>query len=102
MLSFSAQQRYFLLSKAVDMGNGFNGLSCLVRKHISHGLTSGDIFIFINKHRDKIKLLLCDNNGFAIWCKELQKGTFRGVELGKNTMVELVRSDWLGDALGRH
>jgi len=76
MLSFSAHERYFLLSKAVDMGNGFNCLSCLVRKHISHGLTSGDIYIFINKHRDKIKLLLWDNNGFALWFKELEKGTF--------------------------
>ena len=74
MLSFSTHQRYFLFSKATDMRKGFSGLSGLVRKHIPHDLMSGDVFIFINKKRDKIKLLLWDSNGFAIWYKELEKG----------------------------
>ena len=73
MLSFSAHQRYFLFSNATDMRKGFSGLSGLVRKHIPHDLMSGDVFIFINKRRDKIKLLMWDSNGFAIWYKELEK-----------------------------
>ncbi len=62
---------------------------------------SGDVFIFINKRRDKIKLLMWDSNGFAIWYKELEKGTFGSLEMGKNTSVELglVRP---GDAPGKH
>ena len=93
MLSFSAHQRYFLFSNATDMRKGFSGLSGLVRKHIPHDLMSGDVFIFINKRRDKIKLLMWDSNGFAIWYKELEKGTFGSLEMGKNTSVELVWSD---------
>ena len=93
MLSFFAHQRYFLFSKATDMRKGFSGLSGLVRKHIPHDLMSGDVFIFINKRRDKIKLLMWDSNGFAIWYKELEKGTFGSLEMGKNTSVELVWSD---------
>ncbi len=54
---------------------------------------SGDVFIFINKRRDKIKLLMWDSNGFAICYKELEKGTFGCSEIGKNTLVELVWSD---------
>jgi transposase len=54
---------------------------------------SGDVFIFINKRRDKIKLLMWDYNGFAIWYKELEKGTFGSLKMGKNTSVELVWSD---------
>ena len=51
---------------------------------------SGDVFIFINKRRNKIKLLMWDCNSFAICYKELEKGTFGGLEMGKNTSVELV------------
>ena len=75
------------------MRKGFNGLSGLVRKYVPHDLMSEDVFIFINKRRDKIKLLMWDSNGFAIWYKELEKGTFFWGESGKNTSVELVWSD---------
>jgi transposase len=54
---------------------------------------SGDVFIFINKRRDKMKLLMWDSNGFAIWYKEPEKGTFGGLEMGKKPSVELVWSD---------
>jgi transposase len=72
---------------------GLIGLSGLVRKRIPHDLISKDAFIFINKRSDKIKLLIWDSNGFAIWYKELEKGTFGGLEMGENTSVELVSSD---------
>jgi transposase len=76
------------------MRKGFSGLSGLVRKHIPYDLMSGDVFfIFINRRRDKIKLLIWDSNGFAIWYKELEKGTFGSLEMGKNTSVELFCSD---------
>ena len=58
------------------MRKGFNGLSGLVRDHISHQLTSGDVFIFLNKRRDRIKLLVWDRNGFVVWYKVLERGTF--------------------------
>jgi hypothetical protein len=72
-----------------------------VRKYIPHDLMSGDVFIFINKRRDKIKLLMWDSNGFAIWYKELEKGTFGSLEMGEKNLggTGLVR---LGDAPGRY
>jgi transposase len=76
MLSSSSRQRYFLYRGATDMRKGFNGLSGLVRLHISHKLTSGDVFIFLNKRRDRIKLLVWDRNGFVVWYKVLEQGTF--------------------------
>ncbi len=72
------------------MRRGFNGLSGLVRKHIPHDLLSGDVLIFINEKGDKIKLLMWDSSGFAIWYKELEKGTFGSLEMGNNTSVELI------------
>ena len=58
------------------MRKGFNGLSGLVREHISHKLTSGDVFIFLNKRRDRIKVLVWDRNGFVMWYKVMEQGTF--------------------------
>ena len=77
MLSFSARQRYFLYRGVTDMRKGFNGLSGLVRRHIRQvELLSGDVFIFLNKRRDRIKLLVWDRDGWVVWYKVLERGTF--------------------------
>jgi transposase len=93
MLSFSSQQRYFLYGAATDMRKGFAGLSGLVRQHIAHELLSGDVFIFINRRRDRIKLLMWDVTGFALYYKQLERGTFE-LPQGANTgSAELRWSD---------
>lgn len=76
MLSFSSKQRYFLYRAPTDMRKSFDGLSGLVKTHLSHALLSGDIFIFLNRRRDRIKLLVWDISGFAIYYKRLEQGTF--------------------------
>ena len=76
MLSLSSHQRYFLYRGATDMRKGFNALSGIVRTYIPHELLSGDVFIFLNKRRDRIKLLVWDRNGFVVWYKVLEQGTF--------------------------
>jgi transposase len=76
MLSFSSKQRYFLYRGTADMRKSFKGLSSLVNNEFSHPLMSRDIFIFINKRRNHIKLLMWDVSGFAIYHKRLEKGTF--------------------------
>ena len=76
MISFSSQQRYYIFRQPTDMRKGFNGLSGLVRSHCSHDLLSGDVFIFLNRRRDRIKLLVWDRTGFVVWYKVLEKGTF--------------------------
>lgn len=58
------------------MRKGFNGLSGLVRQYIDHELTSGDAFIFMNKRRDRVKILVWDRTGFVVWYKVLEQGTF--------------------------
>lgn len=58
------------------MRKSFDGLSGLVHAHFDHALLSGDIFIFLNRRRDRIKLLMWDVSGFAIYYKRLERGTF--------------------------
>mgnify|MGYP001555345224 FL=1 len=93
MLSFSSKQRYFLYRAPTDMRKGFAGLSGLVRRHINHELLSGDVFIFINRRRDRIKLLMWDVTGFALYYKQLERGTFELPDTNENDSLELTWSD---------
>lgn len=91
MLSFSSHQRYFLYGAPTDMRKGFAGLSGLVRRQVDHDLLSGDVFVFLNRRRDRIKLLMWDTTGFALYYKQLERGTFELPSEAPGGSVEL---DW--------
>lgn len=76
MLSLGSSHRYYLYRLPTDMRKGFHGLSGLVRLELGQDPLSGDVFIFINRKRDKMKLLLWDRTGFVVWYKGLEAGTF--------------------------
>jgi transposase len=76
MLNISASQRYFFYSGLTDMRKGFDSLCGLVRDEFKMNPLSGDVFIFLSKTRNKIKLLQWQNDGFAIYYKRLEKGRF--------------------------
>jgi transposase len=76
MISFNSSQRFFLYRGHADMRRSFAGLSGLVINELQMTLTGGDVFIFINKPRNSIKLLVWDRNGFVIYYKRLEEGTF--------------------------
>lgn len=76
MLADLSHHNIYFYNQPTDMRKGFNGLAGLVNKLEGANLTSGDIFVFVNKSKDKIKLLQWEKNGFAIYYKQLEKGTF--------------------------
>ena len=76
MISFSSSQRFFLYRSATEMRKSFDGLCGLVANELQKPLTTGDVFMFINKPRNSIKLLVWDRNGFVIYYKRLEVGTF--------------------------
>lgn len=77
MFSLNAHQNYFLYAAACDMRKGAHGLSGLVRNALKKDPLSGDAFIFINKRRNRMKLLIWDRTGFVIYYKLLERGTFQ-------------------------
>ena len=94
MLSFSSHQRYYLYVGASDMRKGFNGLAGLVRTYIGEDLLlKGDVFIFINGRRDRIKLLMWDKTGFALYYKQLERGTFDVPRATVGSSIELSWSE---------
>jgi transposase len=68
--------KYFLYVQTTDMRKGFRGLSGLVRNELERDPTDGSVYIFINRRRDKIKLLVWDRTGFVLYYKSLESGTF--------------------------
>lgn len=76
MLSISAPRRVFLCTAATDMRKSFNGLHGLVVETLKQDPLSGDWFVFLNRRRDRLKIMAWEQDGFAIWYKQLQAGTF--------------------------
>lgn len=76
MFTLSSSHRFHLYSQPTDMRKSFDGLSGLIRNNLDSNPCNGDVFIFINKQRDKIKLLHWQGISFTLYYKRLEKGTF--------------------------
>jgi transposase len=74
----SAAVRVFLCTRPTDMRKGFDGLSGLVQDCFSQDLLTGHLFL--NRRRDRIKILYFDRDGLAIWYKRLEVGSFQTLE----------------------
>lgn len=68
--------RYFLYREPTDIRKSFDGLCGLVSSKLGQNPMNGDVFIFINKPRNRIKLLRWEPGGFVLFYKRLEKGTF--------------------------
>jgi transposase len=92
LFGISGNSRLFLFCMPTDMRKGFDGLSGLVTNKLGQNPLSGDIFIFVNRTRTLVKILVWDQTGFAIWHKRLEQGTFEmpQVEKGQNS-IEISR-----------
>lgn len=77
MFSLNAHQKYYLYGPALDMRKGFNGLSGIVRNELGKNPLSGEVFIFINRRRDRMKILVWETGGFVLYYKLLEAGTFQ-------------------------
>jgi IS66 Orf2 like protein len=69
MISLSHGVRVFLHTPATDLRKGFDALSGLVSTAFSQDPTSGHLFLFVNRRRDRLKILYWDRDGLAIWYK---------------------------------
>lgn len=76
MLHLSSSCRYFYYNGMADMRKGAYSLSGLVRNEMKQDILHGDVFIFISKRGHKIKLLRWDGDGFALYEKGLERGSF--------------------------
>jgi transposase len=76
LLHLTDQRRYHLYRKETDMRKGFDSLCGIIQNELGRQVISGDAFIFINKPRTHLKLLVWEHDGFTIVYRRLEKGAF--------------------------
>ena len=76
MLSAASTVPIFLCTQPTDMRKGFDGLSGIVRSAFGADPLDGSLYLFVNRRRDRIKILHFDGSGYWLYYKLLEAGTF--------------------------
>lgn len=76
MFSLSDSMRYWLWREPTDLRKGFHTLCGIVRQHMGRNPLDGDVYVFINRGRDRIRLLHWEPGGLVLYSKILERGTF--------------------------
>lgn len=95
MIALPPQIRVFLYRLPTDMRKSFHGLVALTESALMQDPLSGSLFVFVNRRRDRIKILYWGQTGFCIWYQQLQKGTYQlpdEASLEERQAVEVTRS----------
>jgi len=76
LLALADNRRYHLYRKETDMRKSFDSLCGIISSELDKNIISGDVFIFINKLRTYLKLLVWETGGFSLFYRRLEQGTF--------------------------
>lgn len=76
MMHLPSSVRVYLCTSPCDMRRSFDGLHALVTSSLQLDALAGHLFVFSNRRRDRIKILYWDRDGFAVWAKRLEEGTY--------------------------
>lgn len=75
MFTLTSGNSYYLYRYPTDMRKSFDGLTGIVKAEMRKNPLSGEVFLFINRRNDRIKLLRWEKGGFVLYYKRLEKGT---------------------------
>lgn len=99
MMRPKAGIRVYLHRESVDFRKSINGLSVVVEQSMQLDVFQPALFVFCNRHRDKIKVLYWERNGFCLWYKRLEKERFKWPNLLTESLIQLAGQElnWLLD-----
>ena len=92
MLRYPSSVRVFVCTVATDMRRSFDGLAMMATSVVQEDPLSGHLFVFINRRRDRVKVLWWDDDGLAIFYKRLEEGTYE-LPMGSGGSVEMTDGD---------
>ena len=103
MISGISVNQVYLATGVTDMRKSINGLSIMVSELLGHDPFNGSVFVFCNRHRDKLKILYWERNGFWLYYRRLDKGKFQWpTALDQQTISLTLRElHWILDGLSR-
>lgn len=90
MLSLNSQLRIFVYTKVADMRKGIDGLSGIIRGEFHADPTDGSLFVFVNRQRDRMKLLHFESGGFWMYYRVLEAGTFEALRVDQETQSQMI------------
>ena len=100
MIAFGANTRVYLATGATDMRKSIDGLAALTQEVLAADPFSSHLFVFCNRLRDKLKILYWHNNGFWLFYRRLERGTFQWPrDHGDPVTVTTRELRWLLDGL---
>ena len=76
MIHLPASVRVYLCLTPCDMRKSFDSLQTLVREQLELDAFAGHLFVFTSRRKDRVKILYWDRDGFAVWSKRLEEGTY--------------------------
>ena len=77
MLTLPSSVRIYVAAEPVDLRRGFDGLAAATRSVIGADPMNGHVFVFLNRRRNRVKLLVWDRTGYLLVYKRLERGTFK-------------------------
>ena len=83
-----SQVQIWLCTTPTDIRKSYNGLSAMVKNKLQGNPLSGELFVFVNRRQNQMKVLYFDRSGYCIWSKKLEQGQFvvRGAPGGKRQL----------------
>ena len=80
MIPFTSGHQYFIYTGITDMRKGYNGLYGIIKTIMESNPLDGNVYIFLNKRRNQLRMLVYDTGGLVLLCKRLERGTFKNVK----------------------
>jgi len=98
MMRFTKTLPVYLHRDPVDFRKAINGLSVIVQEHLLLNPFDDACFVFINRYRNRLKILYWEKNGFCLWLKRLEKDKFAWPKRGQMKLtLSLEELNWLLD-----
>lgn len=95
MLAISSGHRYFIYGEPIHINSSFYSLAGIVSDQLKADPLTGDVYIFLNRRCTQIKLLLWEGDGFGIYHKKLEKGTFELPATGSQAHIQITHHQLL-------
>jgi len=89
MLTIASDLKIFVYTRPADMRKGIHGLAGLVRSEFDADPTDGSLFVFINRRRDRLKMLYFESGGFWLYYRVLESGTFESLHSDEGDVSSL-------------